>query len=388
MASEQEMTIGFEQVIAALPQLDAAELADVMDRASSLLKKAIGGGAPLKKGVTPHQLERNHAWTNYVLADSTMNGWTSFVMKTTKMNKETEEKEVTEVLLRESVETESGHVFADTGKPMSQGQAMCYGKLLRDHNDVVWQDFEAQYEAMAPKASVKASVKKVVKKTSQEVQEEKQKKELAAAQEKARKAAEKEEEKKEEKRKKEEEKKKKEEEKAKQKPVSKVVTIAPRPRSRSPVPAAVEVPAEVEAPVAVAVVEAPVAVAVVEAPVEEAMPALEPLPTVVEEAVKEGMPALEPYKVVKAVTKKKVMIPKKVVVEERPAVDPFVPRVGGGMKRWTWKETEYLRDEDNYIWVFDAVAKATGEFKGCYDYKTDVIVECDEPQFEEDEEEA
>lgn len=380
MASEQEMTIGFEQVIAALPQLDAAELADVMDRASSLLKKAIGGGAPLKKGVTPHQLERNHAWTNYVLADSTMNGWTSFVMKTTKMNKETEEKEVTEVLLRESVETESGHVFADTGKPMSQGQAMCYGKLLRDHNDVVWQDFEAQYEAMAPKASVKASVKKVVKKTSQEVQEEKQKKELAAAQEKARKAAEKEEEKKEEKRKKEEEKKKKEEEKAKQKPVSKVVTIAPRPRSRSPVPAAVEVPAEVEAPVAVAVVEAPV---------EEVMPALEPLPTVVEEAVKEGMPALEPYKVAKAVIKKKVIIPtKKVVVEERPAVDPFVPRVGGGMKKWIWKGTEYLRDEDNYIWVFDAAKKATGEFKGCYDYKTDVIVECDEPQFEEDEEEA
>ena len=73
-------------------------------------------------------------------------------------------------------------------------------------------------------------------------------------------------------------------------------------------------------------------------------------------------------------------------MEERPAVDPFVPRVGGGMKKWSWKGTEYLRDEDNYIWVFDAVAKATGEFKGCYDYKTDVIVECDEPQFEEEEE--
>jgi hypothetical protein len=258
MAAEQEMTIGFEQVIAALPQLDAEELADVMDRASSLLKKAIGGAPLKKKGVTPHQLERNHAWTNYVLADATMNGWVSFVMKTSKLNKETEEKEVTEVTLRESVEKDGVHVFADTGKPMSQGQAMCYGKLLRDREDVVWKDFESQYEQVAPKASAK-----VVKKTSQQVQEEKAEKARKAEEEKARKAAEKEEEKK----KKEEEKKKKEEEKEAKKPVSKVVTIAPRPRPRlpapveveAPVPVAVEVPVVVEAP-APAKVEVPVAV--------------------------------------------------------------------------------------------------------------------------------
>lgn len=347
MAAEQEMSIGFEQVIAALPQLDAGELADVMDRASSLLKKAIGGAQLKKKvGTTPHQLERNHEWTKYVLADATMNGWESFVMRTSKLNKETEEKEVTEVELRESVETEGGHVFADTGKSMSQGQAMCYGKLLRDRNDVVWQDFEAQYEAVAPKASAK-----VVKKTSQQVQEEKMAKDAAAAVEKQRKA----DEKAAEKAKKEAEKKKKEEEKAAKeaakKPVSKM-TIAPRPRQRSPAPA------EVEAPVPVAV---------------EAV-------AVVEEAVKDGMPELEVA--VKKV--KKVLKEVKEAKVERPAVDPFVPRVGGGLKKWIWNEMEYLRDEDNYVWVFDAATKSEGEFKGRYNYEKDVIEECDEPQFDDE----
>jgi len=65
-------------------------------------------------------------------------------------------------------------------------------------------------------------------------------------------------------------------------------------------------------------------------------------------------------------------------------VDPFVPRVGGGLKKWNWNETEYLRDEDNYVWVFDAVNKCEGEFKGRYNYEKDVFEECAEPEFEDE----
>ena len=343
--------INFEQVIAALPQLDAKELTNMINRASSLLDKAIGGvaigsvaiGSAAKKKVAaiPNQLERNHEWTKFVLADATMNGWEPFVMRTSKLNKETQEKEVTEVMLRESVETEGGHVFADTGKSMSQGQAMCYGKLLRDREDVVWKDFDSQYAQVAPKASAK-----VVKKTSQQVEEEKKKKAAEKEAEKERKAAEKAAEK----AKKEEEKRKKEEEKAAKKPASK--TIVPRPRPRSPVPAA-PAPAPVEA----AAVE------------EEEMPELEALPAPV------------------AVAPKGIVMKKKVVKEVRPAVDPFKLPEDCTHNVWLWKETHYVRDADNYLWLFDATTEEQGGFKGRYNYAKDEIEECEEPQFVEDVEE-
>ena len=331
--------INFEQVIAALPQLDAKELTNMINRASSLLDKAIGGGGVAKKKVAaiPNQLERNHEWTKFVLADATMNGWEPFVMRTSKLNKETQEKEVTEVMLRESVETEGGHVFADTEKSMSQGQAMCYGKLLRDREDVVWKDFDSQYEQVAPKASAK-----VVKKTSQQVEEEKKKKAAEKEAEKERKAAEKAAEK----AKKEEEKRKKEEEKAAKKPASK--TIVPRPRPRS---------------------AAPAAAAAVEEVVEEEMPELEALPAPV------------------AVVPKGIVMKKKVVKEVRPAVDPFKLPEDCTHNVWLWKETQYLRDADNYLWLYDATMQEQGEFKGQYNYAKDEIEECEEPQFVEDVEE-
>jgi hypothetical protein len=345
--------INFEQVIAALPQLDAGELANMINRASSLLLNkeigdvaigdvAIGSVAKKKVAAIPSQLERNHEWTKFVLADATMNGWESFVMRTSKLNKETQEKEVTEVELRESVETEKGHVFADTGKSMSQGQAMCYGKLLRDREDVVWKDFDSQYAQVAPKASAK-----VVKKSSQQVEEEKKKKAAEKEAEKERKAAEKAAEK----AKKEEEKRKKEEEKAAKKPVSK--TIVPRPRPRSPAPAA--------------------AAAVVVEEVEE-MPELEALPAPV---------VVAPV----VVAPKGIVMKKKVVKEVRPAVDPFKLPEDCTHNVWLWKETQYLRDADNYLWLFDATTQEQGDFKGRYNYAKDEIEECEEPQFVEDEEE-
>lgn len=353
MAAELEMpniAIGFDQVMAALTQLDAGELAEVLDRASTLLKKVIErGGAPLKKkavGGVPHQLERNQEWTKYVLADASMNGWDSFEMRTSKLNKETNEKEYFEVSLRESVRTENGHVFADTGKSMSQGQAMCYAKLLRDRNDAVYVEFSEQYDNMVEPKMV--AVKKVVKKTSQQVQEEKAAKEAAAAAEKKRK----EDEKAAEKKRKEDEKKKKEEEKAaKLRPVSKeklraAGIVVPRPRERvsTPTPAAA---------VADVVVE------------EEA-----------------GMPELEALPVASTVAKKVVVKkPAPAVKPSRPEVDPF-DAGDDGMTLWTWKGVEYIRYADNYVYLWKAEEGAYGEFQGRYNYALDAFEECENPHLD------
>ena len=340
MAAELEMpniAIGFDQVMAALTQLDAGELAEVLDRASTLLKKVIErGGAPLKKkavGGVPHQLERNQEWTKYVLADASMNGWDSFEMRTSKLNKETNEKEYFEVSLRESVRTENGHVFADTGKSMSQGQAMCYAKLLRDRNDAVYVEFSEQYDNMVEPKMV--AVKKVVKKTSQQVQEEKAAKEAAAAAEKKRK---------------EDEKAAKEAEKAaKLKPVVKGKTpiVVPRPRERvsTPTPAA----------------DAAAAV-------------------VVEEEA--GMPELEALPVASTVAKKVVVKkPAPAVKPARPEVDPF-DAGDDGMTLWTWKGVEYIRYADNYVYLWKAEEGAYGEFQGRYNYALDAFEECENPHLD------
>ena len=195
MASELE--IDYEQVLAALDQLTVEELAGVVDRASTLLKKAIAKGIPSKKkvGVIPSQLEQNHEWIKYVLGDARLNGWESFEMRCTKTNKTTGEKVIEEVVMAGSVERDGVHVFSDTGNEMSQGHAMCYSKLLKDRNDIVYQTFLENYGAVCSGPVKKAA--KVVKKTSAEVEAEKAvkeaqkkaEKEFKEAQKKAEKAA-------------------------------------------------------------------------------------------------------------------------------------------------------------------------------------------------------
>ena len=59
MSACDSETIGYEQLIASLDHLDVEQLAGVVDRASSLLKKVIVKGVPSKKkgtGVVPPQL--------------------------------------------------------------------------------------------------------------------------------------------------------------------------------------------------------------------------------------------------------------------------------------------------------------------------------------------
>ena len=350
MASEME--IDYEQVLAALNQLTVEELAGVVDRASTLLKKAIAKGVPSKKkvGVIPSQLEQNHDWVSYVLADARLNGWESFVMRTSKTDKSTGDKITEEILMRESVEREDGvNIYADTGKEMSQGQAMCYAKVLKDRNDEIYQTFMQNYTASV---GTKKVVKKVVTKTSEDKEREKA--------EKAAKDA--------------EEKKRKEEEKAAAAAAkAKSMTKDKLPAARILVPVKRERPSS-SAPAVAAVAAVAAPVEVVEVEEEAPMPALEPLPVPVPVEEKE-----------EEATQKKVLKKKVPVKAARPEVDPFVAEKGD-LKQWEWNGKVYVRDGENYVWAWNEEEDDTGDFQGRYNYKLDAMEECDEPLLTEDEE--
>jgi hypothetical protein len=337
MAAEQEMTIGYEEVIATLENLDVKELAAILDRGSTLLKKAIGKGPSKKKGtgVVPPQLEQNHEWVKYVLGDAKMNGWESFEMRSTKVDKSSGEKNVEVVIMTGSVEKDGVHVFEDTGKEFTQKDAMSYAKCLKDRNDEVYQAFMQDYSPHL--VSKKEATEKVVKKTSEELEREKEEKKAEKEREKEEKKAEKEREKAEKKAEKEREKEEKEREKAREKeekeaakkPQKKLLVPVKRDRSASPAPV----------------------------PTADA--------------------ALTPQK--KIVVKK----PAAPVKAARPAVDPFVAGEEGDVKRWEWNKKEYVRDGENYIWLYDTEKEDIGAFQGRYNYEKDVIEECEDPTCDE-----
>ena len=367
-----ELEIDYEQVLAALDQLTVEELAGVVDRASTLLKKAIAKGIPSKKkvGVIPSQLEQNHEWIKYVLGDARLNGWESFEMRCTKTNKTTGDKVIEEVVMAGSVERDGVHVFSDTGNEMSQGHAMCYSKLLKDRNDIVYQTFLENYGAVCSGPVKKAA--KVVKKTSAEVEaekavkeaEKKAEKEFKEAQKKAEKAA-KEAEKAAEKAAKEAAK-----EAAKAKPVTKeklrsvgILVPVKRERTASPAPAAT----------------APATASAVVEEDEAAMPALEALPTI---AAPIAVPVAAPV----ATVVPKKMVKKVPVKAARPEVDPF-DAGPSGEKRWEWNGVLYVRYTDNLMYLWDVENNEYGAFQGRYNYELDAIEKCEEPTTEESVEE-
>jgi len=334
-------TIGYEQLIATLENLDIEELAAVMDRASTLLKKAIGKGVPSKKkatGVVPPQLEQNHEWVKYVLGDAQLNGWESFEMRSTKMDKSTGEKVTEEVTMAESIEKDGVNVFADTEKEFTQKDAMSYSKVLKERNDELYQTFLENYIVQV---GPKKETTKVVKKTSEELEQEKAAKAAEKEREKEEKKAEKEREKAEKAAEKEREKAEKAREKAdkaeKAKPVSeKKVLLVPVKRERSSSPALT----------ATAIATAPTATAIA---------------------------TVTPQK--KIVAKK----PSAPVKAARPEADPFVAGEDNGLKEWSWNEKQYLRDGDNYVWLYDETEEEAGAFQGRYNYKLDAIEDCEEP---------
>ena len=368
MSACDSETIGYEQLIASLDHLDVEQLAGVVDRASSLLKKVIVKGIPSKKkgtGVVPPQLEQNHEWVKYVLGDAQLNGWESFEMRSKKTDKETGGKHEEVVVMRESEEKEGVHVFADTGKEFTQKDAMSYSKLLKDRNDDLYKAFMEDYSSMTgPKKE--ATTKVVVKKTSEELEREKEEKAAAKerekeekkavkAREKAEKEAEKAREKAEKEAEKAREKAEKEAEKEAEKMPQKKMVLVPvkRDRSSSPAPAA----AAAAAPTAAAVA-APTAAATAAAAVST------------------------PQK--KMVVKK----PTAPVKAARPEADPFVPGKDGGLVKWSWNEKEYLRDGDKYVWLYDETEEEAGAFQGRYNYKLDAIEDCEEPTYGDEDNES
>ena len=237
-------TIGYEEVIASLENLDVKELAAILDRGSTLLKKVLGKGPSKKKGtgIVPPQLEQNHEWVRFVLGDAKLNGWESFEMRTTKVDKSSGQKQVELVTMAGSVEKDGVHVFEDTEKEFTQKDAMSYAKCLKDRNDELYQRFMEDYSSQV---GSKKEVTKTVKKTSEELEREKEEKKAAKEREKEEKKAEKEREKEEKKAEKEREKAAKEAEKAREKaekekekkPEKKMLLVpVKRERSASPVP--------------------------------------------------------------------------------------------------------------------------------------------------------
>jgi hypothetical protein len=241
---EMVETIGYEEVIASLENLDVKELAAILDRGSTLLKKVLGKGPSKKKGtgIVPPQLEQNHEWVRYVLGDAKLNGWESFEMRTTKVDKSSGQKQVELVTMAGSVEKDEVHVFEDTDKEFTQKDAMSYAKCLKERNDELYQRFMEDYAMEVPKKEVT----KTVKKTSEELEREKEEKKAEKEREKEEKKAEKEREKEEKKAEKEREKEEKKAEKAREKaekeakekkPEKKMVLVpVKRERSASPVP--------------------------------------------------------------------------------------------------------------------------------------------------------
>jgi hypothetical protein len=180
MSATDSKTIDYKQVITALPQLDAVELTEVI-RTSTRLKKKI---------VVPSQMDKGDKWIEYALGDAQLNGWSSFVTRTTKMDKSMGEKIIEEVLMRESVQREDGvHVFADTKKEMTAGQAYWYSKMLKDNGYALYAEFSELYSKITGLPLRKPL--RIVRKTSAQVEEEEAKKVHEKAEEEAKKVREK-----------------------------------------------------------------------------------------------------------------------------------------------------------------------------------------------------
>ena len=342
MSTEMEIAIDFDQVMAALPQLDEEELVNVIDCASSLMKKVIGKSIPLKKketGGVPSQQERDDEWHNYAFGDAQLNGWPSFVTRSIKMDKSIGEKIIEEVLMRESVQREGGkYVFADTGDEMSLEYARWYSKMLKDNGYALYMEFSELYNKITG-FPIRRPLR-IVRKTFAQVQEEKAEK---AAKEKAEKAV---------------------------KEAAKKALKAEKERLKAEEKAAIKAVEKdaIETLRQILIQErkekALSCVKRMKAPLEKA-----------EEEKKEAAPVVK--------LKKKVILSHAPTM--RPEVDPFVP-FDEGLKKWIWNEVLYLRDAYNYVWMYDADVHEMGAFQGRYNYKLDKMEECEEPVFDDDEE--
>ena len=361
--AEEEVEVSqMDSILAALKELEAAELFKVMKVALAAAEKksktgakaATGrgkkaGSAP--KGVAPPQLKKPRAWVDYTLAHALDNGWEEFVVQQKKKDKATGEMMVEEIVMpaSETVTDEEGNVFNvyegsvdekhPLGRQMIQKEAMSLSKQRKASGHETWAEFEAQYEEEEGDeksvASGSGSAVTVVRKSAAEKAAELAEKKAAAA---AKKEAEKEKKKAEKEAEKEKKKATKEAEKAAKKAEKEAEKAAKAPAAKKTGPVA-----------------AGAAKAVL--------------------AAKKAEP--------KPVAAAKPAVAKKPVAGKK---DTFVcPTDDGAVYPWTWNGVEYLRNCHNQVWLKDEEG-SIGDWQGVYlpaENKIDDSAE--EPAFEDEE---
>ena len=338
MASE---LIGMEQLLESVAALGAEELLQLIDAASTRLKKVgLPKGKRVSKGDVPTQLQKNYEWVSYVLGDARLNGWEAFTIKKTQTDKATGLKTEVEYDMAGSAECEDGtFVYSDTNEVFTHGHAMSYSKMLKDRNDPLYQQFlEAFTEQVGEVAMPK---KKEVKK-------------ISAAEAAA-------------------EKKRKDEEKAMEKAAEKAQKEAEKARVKA------EKDAEKEAEKAAkdAAKAAKAKPVVQKAPLVTPVKRL-PSPSPASEASAAALPAAALPVASLPVASPVVTIAKKV-----PGAPVKVKGVDtwkcaeNEVDVWVWKGETYLRDWRNYVWRQED--GEMGDFMGMYIFAKDVIEEAEEP---------
>ena len=264
----QPELLTLEMMVEHLPNLDGAELIELMDKVNAVLKKKWKSQAGTKSKVKSQvekpkkpaskALRRTQSWIPYVQKHAMDNGWEAFVIRQESKNKGTGETEVEEIEKSASVLNEATdetpaytfkdaktceiitptYVFADTGKHLIYKDAMSLSAKLkwregvkpsqkfkdedeeRSHWSDLFQAFVDQYDeqdeslaSSSSTASTPSSSPKFRRLTASEKEEEKEERKRIAEEEKERKRQEKEEEKERKRQEKEEEKRQKEEEK-------------------------------------------------------------------------------------------------------------------------------------------------------------------------------
>lgn len=113
--------------------------------------------AAAPKAQSPH-LQYNQKWSRYVGAYANAHGWeVTFLKKVT--NRSTKESHMQE--MPPSMRTADGHVFSNTGKPITPAEVLSLAKHLKDTDDDIWIAYMEQnpLPVTAPKAKKVIPVK-------------------------------------------------------------------------------------------------------------------------------------------------------------------------------------------------------------------------------------
>jgi hypothetical protein len=298
-----------EQTMAALKK-KAKQAKEPKAAAPKEKKEKKAGSMP--KGKTPPQLLKSVAWVAFTLKSARESGWEAFTIHQKKKKTKTEEH----ILMSASVQNDQGvYVYADTGKPIIQKEAMSLSKQrwsaangAGTHKEL-YVAFEAQYVAPVQEEVDEDAEPKpvVVKKTAAEKADEvQQRKDQRAQEAKDRKEA--------------------RELAAKQKKEQKEKDAAEKPKKEKKVKEVATPAAPKAAPVAMA------------------------------------LPEATPVKEKKEKKEKKVVVapaaPKK---KEKEWVAPEE----GVAKKWVWNDKKYLRNSNDQVWLMNA-DKSMGAWQGVY----------------------